>query len=217
MSSFASRRTTMVDSQIRPADVTSYPILDALLEVPRELYVPDAQKEAAYAGNNLSLAPGRVVLEPRTLAKMLESLNIQPNEMVLDIAAGLGYSTAVVARLAEAVVALEEDESLASEAEATLSSEAVDNAAVVTGPLAEGAAKHGPYDVILLQGGVVKLPSAIEDQLKEGGRIGCLFMEGALGTVRVGYKLDGRISWRFGFNAGAPVLPGFEGEKSFVL
>ena len=217
MSSFDAQRTTMVDSQIRPADVTKYPILDALLAVPRELYVPAAQRDAAYAGNNLPLAGGRVVLEPRTFAKMLEALNVQPNEMVLDVAAGLGYSTAVLARLAEAVVAVEEDESLAEEAETTLSSEAVDNAAVVTGPLAEGAAKHSPYDAIILQGGVADLPQAIEDQLKEGGRIACLFMEGALGTVRIGYKIDGRINWRFAFNAAAPVLPGFEASRSFVL
>lgn len=217
MSSSASRRTTMVDTQIRPSDVTSYPIIDALLEVPRELYVPANQQDAAYAGTNVPLARGRVVLEPRTLAKMLEAVKIQPDELVLDIAAGLGYSTAVAARLAEAVVAVEEDETLASEAESILSDQSVDNAAVVTGPLAEGAAKHGPYDVILIQGGVSHLPEAIEAQLKEGGRIACLFMDGALGTVRVGYKLDGRINWRFAFNAGAPVLQGFEEPQAFVL
>ncbi len=217
MSSFASRRTTMVDTQIRPMDVTKYPVLDALQDVPRELYVPDNQKDAAYAGTNLPLGGGRVVLEPRTLAKMLESLDIQPDEMVLDIGSGLGYSAAVIARLAEAVIALEEDESLASEAEATLSAEAVDNVAVVTGSLCEGAAQHSPYDVIVLQGGVAELPGVIEDQLKEGGRIACLFMEDALGAVKIGYKLDGRVNWRFGFNAGAPVLPGFEGNAAFVL
>ncbi|SDI34410.1 protein-L-isoaspartate O-methyltransferase family protein [Aliiruegeria lutimaris] len=217
MSSFETQRTTMVDSQIRPSDVTKYPVLDALLAVPRELYVPAGQRDAAYVGNNLPLSKGRVLLEPRTLAKMLEALNVQPNEMVLDIAAGYGYSTAVLAHLAEAVIALEEDESMAHEAEATLSSEAVDNAAVVIGPLAEGAAQHSPYDVIILQGGVAKLPAAIEEQLKEGGRIACLFMEGALGLVQIGYKIDGRINWRFAFNASAPVLPGFEEAGSFVL
>lgn len=217
MSSFASQRITMVDTQIRPSDVVKYPVIDALLEVPRELYVPENQKDAAYAGTNLPLAPGRVLLEPRTFAKMLEVLDIQPNELVLDIGAGYGYSTAVIARLAQAVIALEEDEDMSAEAEGTLGSEAVDNAAVVTAPLAEGAPQHSPYDVIVIEGGVAELPAAIADQLKEGGRIACLFMEGALGTVRVGYKLDGRINWRFAFNAGAPVLPGFETAEAFVL
>ncbi len=217
MSSFASLRTTMVDTQIRPSDVTKYPIIDAMLTVPRELYVPDNRRDAAYVGKNVSLGEARVVLEPRTLAKMLDGLNIQPNEMVLDVAAGLGYSTAVLSHLAEAVVALEEDASLAADAETTLSAESVDNAVVIKGPLAEGAPQHSPYDVILVQGGVEQLPEVFNEQLKDGGRIACLFMEGALGIVRIGYKIDGVINWRFAFNAAAPVLPGFEASRAFAL
>lgn len=217
MSTFASLRTTMVDTQIRPSDVTKYPIIDAMLEVPRELYVPDAFRDVAYAGRNVPLRKGRVVLEPRTLAKMLEGLNVQPDELVLDVAAGLGYATAVVARLAQAVVALEEDEAMAEEAEATLAAQAVDNAAVIQGPLTEGAAQHGPYDVIMIQGAVAKLPQSLTEQLKEGGRIACLFMDGECGAVRIGYKIDGVVNWRFAFNAGAPVLPGFEAERAFSL
>lgn len=207
----------MVDTQIRPSDVTKYPIIDAMLSVPRELYVPANMREVAYAGRNIPLAPQRVMLEPRTLAKLLDALNIQPDELVLDVACGLGYSTAVIARLAQAVVALEEDASLAGEAEAALSDESVDNAIVVEGPLAEGAPQHGPYDVIVVQGGVEDVPAALADQVKEGGRIGCLFMEGELGTVRVGYKIDGVINWRFAFNAGAPILSGFEKHREFTL
>ncbi|MFV0360654.1 protein-L-isoaspartate O-methyltransferase family protein [Tropicimonas sp.] len=217
MNTYESRRTVMVDTQIRPSDVTKYPIIEAMLTVPRELYVPDSARDVAYAGRNIRLAPGRVVLEPRTLAKMLDALNIHPNELVLDVAAGLGYSTAVIARLAEAVVALEEDEGLAGEAEATLAAESIDNAAVVTGPLAEGAAKHGPYDVIVVQGGVARRPEALEAQLKNGGRMCCIFMEGELGTVRLGYKIDGAVDWRFGFNASAPILPAFAPVRDFAL
>ncbi|SNT16965.1 protein-L-isoaspartate O-methyltransferase family protein [Tropicimonas sediminicola] len=217
MSSFASLRTTMVDTQIRPSDVTKYPIIDAMLEVPRELYVPDAYREVAYAGRNVPLQKGRVVLEPRTLAKMLDALNIQPDELVLDVAAGLGYASAVAARLAQAVVALEEDEAMAEEAESTLAAQSVDNAVVIQGGLTEGAAQHGPYDVIMIQGAVVNLPQALTAQLKEGGRIACLFMDGECGAVRIGYKIDGVVNWRFSFNAGAPVLPGFEAEKAFSL
>ena len=85
------------------------------------------------------------------------------------------------------------------------------------GPLAGGAPEHGPYDVITLQGAVEHLPDTLLIQLKEGGRIACLFMEGALGVVRIGYKIDGDITWRFSFNAGAPVLPGFEKHAAFVF
>lgn len=217
MHDFAQRRTMMVDTQIRPADVTKFPIIEAMLAVPRDRFVPDTLREMAYVGENLPLAPGRVILEPRTLAKMLDALDISPDEMVLDLGAAMGYSAAVIARLAEAVVAVEEDEALAAEAESLLAETDVDNVAVVTGPLAAGAPKHGPYDVIVIEGAAEHVPATLTDQLKEGGRIACLFMEGALGVVRIGHKHEGHVSWRFAFNASAPVTPGFERTREFAL
>jgi protein-L-isoaspartate(D-aspartate) O-methyltransferase len=214
---YSARRTTMVDTQVRPSDVTKFPIIDAMLSVPRERFVPAALREAAYIGENLELAPGRVILEPRTLAKLLDALDIQPTETVLDIGCGLGYSTAVLAKMAEFVVAVEDDAAIAEEAQTTLSETGVDNAAVMTGPLAEGSAKSGPYDVIILQGAVEEVPAAILSQLSEGGRIGCLMAEGALGVVRIGHRRNGQINWRFAFNANAPVLPGFAKKPAFAL
>lgn len=216
MTDFANRRTMMVDTQVRPSDVTKFNVIEAMLAVPREVYVPEARKEAAYMGENIELAADRVVLEPRTTGKLLDALDIQPNELVLDLGCAYGYSAAVIAHLAEAVIAVETAD-FASEAEANLSQNGVDNVAVVEADLAVGAAKHGPYDVIVVEGGVEELPAAIADQLKEGGRIGCIFQEGALGTVKVGYKLDGLINWRYSFNAGAPVLKGFAKQPSFAL
>lgn len=217
MADYSARRTTMVDTQVRPSDVTKFPIIDAMLSVPRERFVPAALREAAYIGENLELAPGRVILEPRTLAKLLDALDIQPTETVLDIGCGLGYSTAVLAKMAEFVVAVEDDAAIAEEAQTTLSETGVDNAAVMTGPLAEGSAKSGPYDVIILQGAVEEVPAAILSQLSEGGRIGCLMAEGALGVVRIGHRRNGQINWRFAFNANAPVLPGFAKKPAFAL
>lgn len=217
MTDFAARRRLMVDTQIRPSDVTKYPIIDAMLSVEREKFLPESLREAAYAGENLDLGNGRVVLEPRTLAKMLDALDIEADELVMDLGSAFGYSAAVAARMAQAVVAVEEDATLADEAQTILSSVGADNVIVHAGPLADGAAEHGPYDVILLQGAAETLPETIEEQLKDGGRIACLFMEGALGVVRIGYKSGGRISWRFDFNASAPVLPGFEKAKAFAL
>ena len=217
MSDFAARRVMMVDTQVRPSDVTKFPIIEAMLTIPREVFVPAERREAAYVGENLSIAPGRVVLEARTLAKLLDALDVQPGELVLDLGCGLGYSAAVIARLADAVVALEEDEALAAEAQRRLSAEGVDNAAVVVGSLAAGDARHAPFDVITVEGGVEVMPQAILDQLKEGGRIGAIFMEGALGVARIGYKIDGAVTWRQAFNASAPVLPGFAAPRGFVL
>lgn len=217
MTDYAARRTTMVDTQVRPSDVTKFPIIEAMLSVPREEFVPADKREAAYIGENVDLGAGRVVFEPRTLAKMLDALDVRNDELVLDIGCGFGYSSAVIARMAEAVVALEEDGSMAADAQAALSRNNADNVIPQTGQLAAGATEHGPYDVIVVQGAVEHLPEAITAQLKEGGRIAVLFAEGALGAVRIGYKIDGQMNWRFAFNAGAPVLPGFERHQAFTL
>ena len=217
MSDFATRRTMMVDTQVRPSDVTKFPIIDAMLTVPREDFVPAAQREAAYVGENLDLGQGRVLLEARTLAKMLDALAITPAELVLDIGCAMGYSAAVISHMAEAVVAVEEDEAMATEAQEALVEAGSDNVVVHVGPLADGAAAHGPYDVVLIQGGVMQVSDTLLDQLKDGGRIAALFMDGALGEVRIGYKRGGQVSWRMAFNAAAPVLPGFEREVAFQL
>ncbi|HMB14008.1 MAG TPA: protein-L-isoaspartate O-methyltransferase [Roseovarius sp.] len=217
MTDYAARRTMMVDTQVRPSDVTKFPIIDAMLSVPREAFVPDRLREAAYLGENIDLGEGRVILDPRTLAKMLDALDIEGDDLVLDIGPAHGYSSAVVARMAEAVVGVEADAALVEEAQRTLLEHGADNVIMQQGDLAAGAPDHGPYDAILVQGAVEHLPEAITDQLKEGGRMACLFIEGALGVVRMGYKIDGRLNWRYAFNAGAPVLPGFERHAAFTL
>lgn len=217
MTDFAARRTMMVDSQVRPSDVTSLPVIAAMLAVPREEFVPPAMRPVAYSGENLNIGHGRVLLEPRTLAKLLDALAIQPDELVLDLACGYGYSVAVIARLAQAVVAIETEEELVAEAEQRLSEAGVDNAAVLCAALTEGAPRQGPYDVILIEGAVEHVPDAITEQLRDGGRIGAVFVEGALGVVRIGHKINGRLSWRYAFNAKAPVLDGFSRAPGFSL
>lgn len=217
MTDFATRRTLMVDTQVRPSDVTKFPIIDAMLSVPREAFVPRALREAAYLGDNLDLDDGRVVLEPRTFAKMLDALDIREWDLVLDVGSALGYSAAVIARLAQAVVAVEQDKDMAAEAQTLLAEHDALNVVVQHGPLAEGAPEHGPYDVIMIQGAVQEVPRELTAQLKDGGRIACLFAEAALGVVRIGHKTEGQIAWRFAFNAGAPVLPGFVRQPAFSL
>ncbi len=217
MSDYAKRRRMMVDTQVRPADVTKFPIIDAMLTVPREAFVPRDRMEAAYMSENIAIGGSRVILEPRTFAKMLDALALGNDDLVLDLGAGLGYSSAVIAHIAEAVVAVEDDEARLSEAESLLAEHHADNVILHGGALSEGAPEHGPYDAILIEGAVEEVPEAIIGQLKEGGRMACLFMEGTLGVVRIGYKLDGGMSWRFSFNASAPVIPGFEKARAFAL
>jgi len=217
MQDFTALRTMMVDTQVRPQDVTKFNIIEAMLDVAREAYLPDSLRDVAYVGENVTLEGGRVVLEPRTMGKILDALDIQPGDLVLDLGCGLGYSAAVLAHLAEAVIAIEDVPDLAGEAQDILAAQGVDNVAVIEGPLAEGSVKHGPYDAIVIEGGVEDVPPALLDQLKEGGRIAAIFMTGALGEARIGHKLDGRVFWRMSFNATAPVLPGFRRAEEFVF
>jgi protein-L-isoaspartate(D-aspartate) O-methyltransferase len=217
MPDFTQLRTTMVDTQVRPSDVTKFPIIEAMLTVPRENFVPEEKRAVAYVGDHIDLGNGRVMLDPRILAKMLDALNIENDELVLDLGCGLGYSSAVIARMAQAVVAVEEDEALAEEAAKALVANGSDNVILETGPIAKGEPQHGPYDVVIVQGGVEEMPEDILSQVKEKGRICAIFIDGALGIVRIGYKIDGEITWRMVFNATAPVLPGFEKRAEFAL
>lgn len=217
MTDFAASRTMMVDTQVRPSDVTKFPVIEAMLAIPREEFVPASLRSVAYSGENLAISADRVMLEPRTLAKIVDLLDIQSTDLVLDLACGYGYSTAVIARMAEAVVAIEEDESMVAEAEKRLADAGVYNVAVLQKALAEGDAKQGPYDAILIEGAVEEVPPAILEQLKDGGRIAALFMEGALGVVRIGHRLNGRVNWRYAFNAHAPLLKEFSKEQGFSL
>ncbi len=217
MSDYALRRTMMVDTQVRPNDVTKFPIIEAMLSVPREEFVPDAVREAAYVGENIDIAPGRVLLEPRTLSKLLDASDLQLTDRVLLLGAGLGYSAAVIGRMAGTVVAVEEDANLAAAAEARLGALGATNVIVRQAALSEGAAKDAPFDRIIIEGAVEEIPTAIAAQVAEGGRIAAIFMEGALGVARIGHKIDGHITWRFAFNASAPVLPGFAARRPFVL
>jgi protein-L-isoaspartate(D-aspartate) O-methyltransferase len=187
-----------------------------MLNVPREAFVPPGREEAAYVGENLWLGPGRVLLEPRSFAKMLDALDLQPGERVLHVGAGLGYGAAVMARMGARVVALEEDGARAAAAAAALAREGAE-VAVRHGPLTGGAPDLAPFDAIVIEGAVEEVPGALLAQVAPGGRIAAIFADGQLGTARLGREAAGQVHWRYLFNAGAPVLPGFQRIPAFVL
>lgn len=217
MTDFTAARIAMVDCQVRPSDVTLYPVVAAMLAVPRERFVPTALREVAYAGTHLDIAPGRVILDPRTFAKMLDALDPAADALVLDIAPGYGYSTAVLSRLAAAVIAVEEDPGLVGAASSALSAEGADTAMVEQGLHALGSSAHGPFDAVFINGGIEVLPEAIAAQVKVGGRIVAIFMDGPLGQCRLGTRTERGMGWRNVFDAAAPVLSGFEKTREFAF
>ncbi len=217
MTDFTSARKAMVDCQVRPSDVTRYAIIEAMLEIPREQFVPRALREVAYSDAEVALGAGRALLAPRTLAKMLEVSGVGPADLVLDLAPGLGYSSALLSRLAAAVVAIEPDAAMARQATETCEQLELDNIAVIEGDPAVGDPAHGPFDVIFVNGGVEVLPEALTAQLKDGGRLVAIFDDGAVGQARVIVWAGDTIAVRPAFDAGAPVLEGFRKAPEFVL
>ena len=215
MSDFEAARTAMVDCQVRPADVTRYAIIEALLDIPRERFVPKSLRDVAYGECEIALAPGRAMMTPRTFAKMLEAASIGPNDLVLEIASGTGYGTAVIARLAEAVVAIEPEEALRSASMTTLEALGVDNAVVSDGNLAAGDPAHGPYDVIFVNGAVEADPDALVGQLKDGGRLVLIRVRDGLAQCRVMIRAGEAVSDRYVFDATAPVLDAFRQAPVF--
>lgn len=217
MTDFAAARQAMVDCQVRPSDVTRYAIIEAMLWAPREMFVAKARRDVAYVGAEVDLAAGRMMLEPRTFAKMLETAAVGSNDLVLDLAPGTGYSTVVIARMAEAVIAIESDPELAARAQTLLAELEVDNAVVSSGDPAAGDPAHGPYDVIFINGAVETLPDAVIAQLKQGGRLVALFRQGGVGQCCVLTRAGVGASRRYVFDADGPLVAGFERSSEFVF
>lgn len=217
MTDYAQARTAMVDCQVRPSDVTSYAIIEAMLSVPREAFVPRSWQEIAYADAEIDLGSGRMMMAPRTFAKMLEAAQINKNDLVLDLAPGTGYSSAVIARLAGAVVAREWDGPLASRLESAIASQEIDNVLLSTEETDVGDPSNGPYDLIFVNCGIEELPEELIGQLKEGGRLVGIFMNGAVGQCRVRIRTGDVTSDRYVFDASADVPPAFRRTDAFAL
>ncbi|HWJ71772.1 MAG TPA: protein-L-isoaspartate O-methyltransferase [Kaistia sp.] len=222
MVDFTKARVTMVDCQVRTVDVTDYDVLDAFSAVPREEFVPDALKPLAYIDEDLLVsapgAPARYVMEPGPLARLVQLAEIQPAEKVLDLGPAGGYSSAILARLAARVVAVEPDPALADATRANLARLGVPNVTVVSGPLVEGYAAEAPYDVIIVEGAIEFVPEALESQLAEGGRIVAVVgVNGLAAKATIFTRTGGTTSGRPVFNTHVKLLPEFQRPKAFVF
>jgi protein-L-isoaspartate(D-aspartate) O-methyltransferase len=216
---FAAARRMMVDGQLRTYDITDQELLSAMLEVPRERFIPAAQSGIAYLDTDIAVDHGRRMLKPMVLAKLLQAAGITPSDHVLDVGCATGYSSAVLAKLASSVVALEGDSALADIARKTLKDVGATAVTVVTGSLSEGYPAKAPYDVIVLNGVVEIVPPQLLKQLKEGGRLVAVVGSGPA-TKATLYRrggAGGEVSARPIFDATGALLPGFSKPAEFVF
>ncbi len=217
-------RRHMVASQLLTGEVLDAQILGALSEVPRELFVPERIQKVAYIDDDLEIAPGRYLLEPRSFARLLQTATISKSDKVLDIGAGTGYGAAVLASLADHVVAVEEQRDLAEKARQALAKLGIQNAEIITSAMSLGYATSAPYDVIFIEGAVQVVPDALLEQLAEGGRLVTVENIATRPGTRVGlgkalmiWRDGGRFYRRHLFDASVSMLPGFERRQSFTF
>ena len=212
----ATARRMMVDCQVRTADVTDLELIAAMAALPRERFVPAALAEQAYRDGDIAIGDGRVLLKPMVLAKLIQAARVRGSDSVLDVGCGTGYSSALLARLAGSVVALEEDKDLAGFARRVLR-ELAPQVEVVEGLLKTGWPAAGPYDVIVLYGAAEIVPEPLFAQLKDGGRLVGIEGEGPATQARIYCSIRGEISGRSITEAAAPLLPGFARPPEFVF
>ncbi len=217
MADAALQRKNMVESQVRPSDMTDRRIMGAMMALPRERFVPEGLAALAYMDEALAVAPGRGLMAPRDFARLIQLAEIEAGERVLDIGALSGYSSAVLARLGHDVVALESDAAAHDSMVSILKSLDISNVCPVSGPLTAGWPAAAPYDVIVLEGAVEMVPDALLAQLSANGRIAGIAREGKVSRAFLLKKTPEGGARRAAFEASAPALPGFEVAKGFAF
>jgi protein-L-isoaspartate(D-aspartate) O-methyltransferase len=226
MTGFERQRLAMVESQVRPSEVTDRRLLAALRTLPREEFVPPALRDLAYMDGSIEVypstdgAPARFLLAPVVLARLVQLAAVEPSDRVLDVGCATGYSTAVLARLCRSVIGLEPEPELADAAKHALDALSISNAEIVEAPLASGYGEGGPYDVILLNGSVPAVSEALFGQLKDGGRLAAVVTgtnSASQGRAYLFVKVGEEASGVPQFDAGAKPLPGFAPTPGFVF
>lgn len=213
---FQTQRYNMIEGQLKPNKIMSPDLLQAFSTIAREDFVGSSHKKQAYCESKIALNATRQLMEPMNLAKLIQAAHPQHTDKALVIGSASGYSAAILAHLTAEVHALESDKDLSAQAITALKKTAMHNICFHAGPLAEGAPKHGPYTIILIDGAITELPPTIADQLKEGGRLVTLTQKKNQFCQGMVYqKNEGNLSSIPLFETEAIILPGFEKEKSF--
>jgi protein-L-isoaspartate(D-aspartate) O-methyltransferase len=210
-------RLNMVNGQLRAGGIVDQAVLAAFLGTPRERFVAPAYASLAYVDRELPAlgAKARRLLAPRTLARMLQAAMVNPGDRALDVGGGSGYGAALLGAMGAKVVALESDPGAAAAARSELTGQA--NIAVVEGPLNEGAAELGPFDLIVVEGAFRVFPDSLLGLLADSGRLVGIDSSGG-SSQAVRYDKSGRaLSRRALFETRADPLEGFQPEPSFAF
>ncbi|MBS0235619.1 MAG: protein-L-isoaspartate O-methyltransferase [Proteobacteria bacterium] len=217
MADTALQRKNMVESQIRPSDITDRRITAAMMAVPRERFLPDGLASLAYSDESLVVAPGRELLPPRVIAKLIQLAEFDGADTVLVISEA-GYAAALVAQFTGKAVALLPDEESATRARDAFSALGLTNAVAVSGPAASGWTADAPYDVVLIEGGIERIPDGIKTQVRQNGRIVAIATDASIGHAVIFHKRSDMFSRRDDFQAAALPLAGFrEPRPAFVF
>ena len=223
MTTFELQRKNMVESQVRPSDITDRRIMRAMLALPREAFAAEETRALSYMDEDLPVGPlaagvqRRFLMAPRVLARLVQALEVDAADRALEIGTATGYGAAVLAELAASVVALESDGGLALLAATALDQAGVARVKVVTGPLSSGWAAEAPYGAILIAGAIADVPAALLDQLRDGGRLAAVISSGGIGKLSVWRRFGSTYAVRTIGEASAPRLPGFDQAAGFVF
>ncbi len=210
---FAAMRHAMVASQLRTSGVNDPRVVEVMAQVPRERFVPAEQARFAYGDTGVPLPGGRRLNPPLATGRLLTAAELMPTDHVLLVGAAGGYTAAVLAKLAASVVAVEPDPTLAADARAALAGEPA--VTVIEGPLEAGAADHGPYDVLVIDGAVEAVPETLAEQVAPGGRIVSGIVDRGVTRLAAGRRSAGGFRLVDFLDIDCAVLPGFARPKSF--
>ena len=218
MIDYKAARYNMIESQVRPNGITDGRVIDAMAAVPRELFVPADKQCVAYMDEDISLdgmAGGatRYLMEPMAFARLVQLAEVGEDEFVLDVGCGSGYSAAVLAHLAQSVVAIEEDTGLFELATEILDQLELSNAAVLNSQHAAGCADEAPFDAIIINGRVPTVPQGLLDQLKDGGRLVAVVGDKPLAQAHLWTRHGEALAKRTEFDATISPLPGIDVDR----
>ena len=205
----------MIDGQVKPLSNIETNILEALYNIDRKDYTPENFKDFSYSEKNIYLGNERYLLKPAITAKLLSALEVETLETVLIIGSATGYSAAIISKIAETVICIEEDQDLITFSESIASSSSINNIVFINNKLSKGYIDQGPYSCILIEGGIEEVPNIILDQIAEGGKLVTVIMQNVTGSAVKYIRKNNQIISQFLFSIEAPSLKSFEKAKKF--